>query len=790
MDRISKRPLVVFGIFLIFGILVSANSDSIIVPVSAALVLLTVLFSFSGVLKISRFLSRGIIVFFIIGAFEIYFMNLIIYDNFKSYGGLTVTIKGYAASEPEIKNAKISCIINVEEISEAGKVEKKKGKILLSTVNDKTHPVLHYGDKLMFEGTLNLPSGMRNPSGFDYKKYLARKGVSASVYAMGYSIKRVEGRRVSPLITAGMKIRLSIARVIEDSLPPQQAGLMNGMLTGYTEGLSDNVKEAFSDAGLSHIMAVSGANVAFVAIPVIYLLRLLRLGKRTSNTLVISFLIFFVYITGFEPSVLRSVIMAVTVLAGAVIWREGDIFTTIAFSAILLLIVSPHMLFNIGFQLSYVATLSLVLLGKPFKNMIKIRFIPGKLKDVLAATIAAQAGVLPVTAVYFNKVSLVSLASNLLVVPLLEIITILGMAMAALGHIYIGFARVIGYVNCVLLSFVLYVTEKSSGFSFSTVKIATPGILLIILYYLALWFFLLYKPVHNIRIRPAFCGIAAALFAVILSVIVFTPGKLEIVFLDVGEGDCAFIKTSTGCSVLIDGGGKAGTEGDRIGEAVVVPFLLDKGIVKLDAVIATHGHDDHIKGLEAVLREIGVKKIIIPDLKQLDEFGDLLKIAEKKGTQIKKCSAGDEVLLDDKTFFEVLSPVSGFCPDKTSLNNSSLVLKLHYGKTSALFTGDISAETEQQLISAGVRVQADILKIAHHGSVYSSSLEFIKAVNPAAAVISVGSNNFGHPGLKVVERLADNGITVLRTDYDGAVVFTSDGNRIRAHTTVQKEQAE
>lgn len=186
-----------------------------------------------------------------------------------------------------------------------------------------------------------------NPGGFDYKKYLARKGASAVVFSQNANITKLRGRKEVFAIAAGLNVRNSIAKVIESSLPRQQAGLLNGMLIGYTDGLSEEVRNAFSNAGLSHIMAVSGANVVFIIIPIMLILKLLRLGKRLSNALVIAFLIFFVYITGFEPSVLRAVIMAIIILTGQIIRREADIYTSMAFSAILLLLISPHMLFNL-----------------------------------------------------------------------------------------------------------------------------------------------------------------------------------------------------------------------------------------------------------------------------------------------------------------------------------------------------------------------------------------------------------------------------------------------------------
>ena len=209
-------------------------------------------------------------------------------------------------------------------------------------------------------------------------------------------------------------------------------------------------------------------------LPLIFIFKKLRVRHNIAGILTIAFLIMYTYITGFEPSVLRAVIMGIVMLLGKILMRETDVFTTISFSALLLLIYSPYMLFNIGFQLSFAATLSLVLLYKRIKQLLSFKFLPGAVADVLSATIAAQVGVLPITLYYFNKLSVISLLSNLLVVPLIEIITILGMIMAVLGQISIVFSQLLGFVNCFPLSFVLYVTRISASLPFATVRLATP----------------------------------------------------------------------------------------------------------------------------------------------------------------------------------------------------------------------------------------------------------------------------------------------------------------------------
>jgi len=785
-----KRPLVLFSLALMAGIIAASASGSYFLIFSTTLLAISIIIAISRRLPILvLYISIGTLIFYSAGAFEYLYLSKVNEKRFLEYADEQVIIRGLVDSEADIRELRVLYIIIAKEIECSGKAEKVGGKILLTVMKNADTCYLDYGREIEISGRLTLPKGRRNPGAFDYRRYLAQSGISGLIFADRDNIKAGVNSYGNPLIKSGLAVRRKIINVIDKSLPEQQAGLLNGMLIGYREGLSDNVQEVFSDAGLTHIMAVSGANIAFIMMPLLFVFKKLRLRQIVSNIIVIGILVFFVFVTGFEASVMRAVIMAIVILSGQILRREADIYTSLAFAAVLLLLQNPYTLFNIGFQLSFAATLSLVLFYRNIKSMIKIKLLPGFVSDTLAATVSAQLGVLPITALYFNKVSIISVASNLIVVPVLEVITIAGSLMAVLGQFSITLSRIIGYANCTFLSFVLFISRITADFPYAVIRIVTPSCLILIVYYLLVAFFLWYKPMHKPKIKPVYYMAVSGAAVIIICVSILLPKQLEVFFIDVGQGDSVFIRTSTGRTVLIDGGGKSSklNNGSDIGETVIIPFLLDYGVSKLDLVVATHGHDDHLQGLIPVLRDLEVENLVLPDNGNEKEFDILLEISGSKDTKVSKCSRGDTIRLDNKTFLSVLHPVKGFRTINSSLNNGSLVLKLNYMEASVLLTGDIEKEVEELLLKDGAYIEADVLKVAHHGSDTSTTREFLDGVEPKAAVISVGNNNFGHPSASVVERLKDTKIQLFRTDVNGAVILTTNGRKIRFKSMISRQ---
>lgn len=771
-----KRPLTLFSLALVFGITISYLTKSYLFIFFSSLTILLILFAIFANEKRENFIIVGTALFYFIGGFNFLYGYNSNINKYIEFDQEYVTIKGYVISDPEIKENRVYYVISTEEIILKGDIRKINGRIRLSTLNDTDF--IPYGKEVKIYGRLNIPKGKTNPGAFDYRNYLIQSKISAVVFAKGENIKVKDGYKGNFAVKYGLALRDRIMEVINKSLPPSQASLLNAILLGYKSGLGENIEKMFRGAGLAHVIVVSGMHVGYILLGFIVFFRKLGVKRPFANIITILALWGYALITGFGPSVLRAVIMASMVLAGEIIKREPDVINSISFSAFLILLFNPALLFNVGFQLSFISTISIILFYKNLKELLSMRMLPQYLTDVASLTLSAQLGVLPVTAFYFNEISLVGVVSNVLVAPVIGIITILGLVMAVLGQIHILLSQLTGLCNNTLLSFVLFVSDKTSDLPFAAVRVITPSILFVVIYYIFILYFFWYKPKHKVKLLPKQNIIIWVSLLFIVLIKLFIPKGLEVVFLDVGQGDCAFIRTQEGKTMLIDGGGYINRDDDsNTGDDIVIPFLLDYGITKIDVVAVTHGHADHAQGLKPVLESFKVSNFIIPDVPVLDGLEELLRVAGEVGINVERCKKGDIIYLDKKTYFEVLHPKGGFYIYESPLNNNSLVLKLYYEDVSILFTGDIEKEAEMMLLDDEAPIGADILKVAHHGAATSTTLEFLQRVNPSVAVISVGRNNFGHPSNEVLELLEKEGVLVLRTDMDGAVIVKSKGKK-------------
>ncbi|ACL76303.1 DNA internalization-related competence protein ComEC/Rec2 [Ruminiclostridium cellulolyticum] len=780
-----KRPLCLFVVSFILGILIvnAIGLNQFLIVSAVILLAITCLLKKLGNYKIIIFVS---LTFVIAGGMFLYYAEYRYSGSFDQFYGKLVEMKGYVDSEVQnSKNSKSTFVFKTESVIYKNKTFKVNNSILVY-VNNLT-PEIGYRTKISFTGVVEKPKPATNPGGFNYRRYLASIGISGRIYLYEASDIHISGQKGGGYANRlGYVIKNKVIEIVSYSLDKNQAGLLEGMLIGYKDGLDENAFKAFSKAGLTHIMVASGMNVAFIILPFAFIFKKLRMSNLSANLITIFILVLFVFVTGFSASVVRAVIMGIIILVGRIIMREPDIYTSISAAALILLAINPYTLFDIGFQLSFGATLSLVMFYQQIKTFIDSKYIPGVISDTLAATLAAQLGVVPVTLYYFNNFSTFSILSNILVVPLVEVVTIIGFIMVFAGLLNINLAVIIGYINNTFLSFILFVTEVTSKIPFSLLKLPTPTFGMVLFYYLLLIYIFKARSYCKDKKYIKHITIAIVVSAIIISgVRALLPEPLEITFLDVGQGDSTFIRTAHGTKVLIDGGGRASNSKSEfdIGESVMIPYILDKGTKRVDIVIASHGHSDHTEGLETVLREMAVGTVILPetDGRGLEKINT---ICREKNISVIKCKQGDRIRLDNETIFEVLNPlpykIDSFAQE--DLNESSLVLKLVYRNIKVLFTGDSGIQSEQRMIKQGLDLTANVIKVGHHGSPGSSGQEYIKKVQPYYAIVSVGRNNFGHPSQFAIDTLEGNGAKLLRTDEKGAIILTSYGDGFNVKT--------
>ena len=513
---------------------------------------------------------------------------------------------------------------------------------------------------------------------------------------------------------------------------------------------------------MAHLLAISGLHISYIVLAIVFILSKLQVNKRIANSITIVFLIFFMCITNFTESIVRAGIMGIILLGAQILFKKPDAATSIGLSLIIILVENPYKLFSIGFQLSYAGTIGIIYLYPKLK---------GKLNDIFAVCISAQIFVAPIMLIHFNTFSTYFLLANILASPLAGAVIILGFAFVLVSFIWLKLSMVLYLPLKLLLNLLILINQFISSLPFSSIMVKTPYLFNVFFYYIAV--ILLFKQKkfqvwkYTITIKKLLC--ISLIILAIITIILDIPKDFVIHLVDVGQGDCTLIRTTSNKTILIDGGGN---ENYDIGKNVLVPYLLDRRITTIDYIMISHFDSDHCLGLFEVIEKFSVKNVITS--KQYDDsanYQKFLKISKDKN--VIYVNAGDVIRIDNDVQISILWPVEDYVRDDV-LNNNSIVARLKYRDTSILFTGDIEKKAEARIVSMyGDKLKSDILKVGHHGSKTSSTANFVKAVKPKIALIGVGENNtFGHPSKQVIERLQNNGVKVFRTDQYGEISIT------------------
>ena len=491
---------------------------------------------------------------------------------------------------------------------------------------------------------------------------------------------------------------------------------------------------------------------------------------------------------GAGPSIIRASIMVEAAIIAKLAGRKNDFYNSLALSVLLILLFDPSSLFDMGFQLSFLGTWALFYIAPAIEESISPA-LPRFLANPFSISAAPYLATMPVILHNFGQVSFISIIANLFVIPWMEVAVMLGFISSIVGIIFLPLSFAIGGTLTVVLQLINFAVGFFASLPFSCRYFKPPGLLAIAFYYAVLAGGVEAMK-GNIKINKIVSRkislVAIALFAVFL----FCAGsratsELSVTSIDVGQGDSELIESPSGRIVLIDGGGKQfnekSDEQDAVGRNILVPYLREKGINHLDLVILTHPHDDHVGGLTSVMDKFDVSEVLDSGQAATSvNYLRFLKTIERKKIPYRIGRAGQVIDFGGGVKGYVLSPSDPLIEGTLSdLNNNSIVIRLVYGNTSFLLMGDAAFEAEDRIMLSGAEVRSNVMKIGHHGSSTSTSSRFLEKVAPQYAVISVGAHNqFGHPAGATLEKLADQGVKVFRTDLNGSVKFISDGSRI------------
>jgi competence protein ComEC len=581
--------------------------------------------------------------------------------------------------------------------------------------------------------------GFQNPGVFDYSEHLARQDIHVVATGRAESIATLD----DPAPPWPVRVRRAAVASMEAALPPVSAALLAGLLLGDRTDLPRDVDDGFRRAGVYHVLAVSGFNVAILAAAVWALCRFLRVPRSAGAAAAIVIVIGFALVVGPSPSVLRAVVMAVLVLAALLLERDASVTNSLALAALAILAVRPGDLFDPGFQLSFAATLGIVLAPLPRRMVV----------GALAVSAAAQLAVLPVTLTHFNQLSTIGVVANLGVVPLAGVATVLGLVAVSLSFLSETVGAVAFDAVWPVLLALRGVVALASRVPGAVVHLPAPGLVAVGCYVGGLALLIIPDRATTPRGRLVRRGAAAGLLALAVGIaawpLVRSPdGRLRLIVLDVGQGDAVVIEMPDGRTILVDTGSGGPMRLDA-GERVVAPFLWNRGVLRLAGLAVTHDDADHAGGVTAMRR-----------LFRIDE----------------EWSAENVPAAPRRFGRAIVTPLPPAAEAAGRRNDAGLVLRVELGLASFLLTADIGAGREHELMASGARLASTVLKVAHHGSRFSTTAEFLRAVRPTAAAISVGRRNaYGHPDPGVLARLAEAGIEVYRTDLDGAVIFETDG---------------
>lgn len=702
-----------------------------------------------------------------------------------------VIVEGIVASRPVATATGNSFVMQTEAVFKEGRAVPAHGNVMIYVAAGDAS--LARGDRVRLATRIVLPRRLGLPGEFDYPRYLSFQGIAA--------VGRVATTDEIVLMRAAAEDSLlrgidRSARHLGDFIRLSQrdvevSSVLTALLIGDQKRIPEQLNDAYTRAGVNHILSISGFHVGIIAFFIVQLTLLIATRfeapalRFNLRRLVLLFslpaMVLYLFLTGAAPATARSVIMLVAFVLALYAERETDPINALLLAALVLLAINPPSLFDISFQLSFLALWGIVI-AVPLV-MERINAIPQGWLRTLLQFVAASCAASLVTAVpvlfYFNQASLNGILSNFLIVPLLGYGAVLAGFCALpfvsvfppMAHLLLGLAgKLVVLSNWLIMLFAQLPLLRFHA-------ITQLDMLAFLLFMAAATF------IRGRGLKITACALLASV-AIFVHLAAPSPrdGRLHVTMLSVGQGECLLIRSPDGTVTLVDGGGYLHENGRDFGERTLGPALFKLGVERIDRLLLTHSHPDHLGGFPFVARSVPVGEFWESVRGgRGDQYDRLRAILDNRRVPVRRLAAGDTLPLGGGAVLTVLSPrpatgTSFEAMGEMGMNEESMVFRLRYGEFSMLFTGDAGFASEERMLADRADLTATVLKVGHHGSRFSTSDAFLARVAPTVALISAGSgNSFGLPAPATVAHLERMGVRIYRTDRDGTIQLVSDG---------------
>ena len=672
-------------------------------------------------------------------------------------------------------------------------------------VNTEKIPNVKIGNIIKVRGKLRQFEEAGNKGNFDSRKYYLSLGFYGKIEAGTIEVINSEYSGIRQgLYELRMEIIERLEKLCSDnkgifSIINNKNGIIGAIILGDKTDLDSDIKELYSVSGIAHILAISGLHISFIGMAIYRLLRR-RFRFLFSAAVSIPVVLSFGIMSGFGISTIRAIIMFILKIIGEVLGRKYDAITAISLAGLVLLVQNPFVVCNSGFQMSFGAIIAIVLILPIVEEILNT---DNKIIKVLSANFTISLVMNPILAWNYYELPTFSFLLNIVVVPLMSVVIVSSIVGIFCSCIMFGFGKVVIFPGCGILELYTFLCNIINKSSVASIVVGQPKVTIIIVYYAILLVVLFglknirtkytraekerniikketglvlekkAKKERRIKGQNVKLRLACIVGFLLLNCLIYyipNPG-FYITFINVGQGDGILIHGDNGTKVMVDGGS---TSEKQVAKNCIVPYLKAEGIGTIDYSIITHTDKDHISGILEILENnnsnrIRIKNLVMPDINMKDDtYNELIEKAKLKKINVLYIKKGDTLSLG-KTKIKCIYPeTTTTASDK---NDYCTVLSVKNKTSKILLTGDISKEIEEK-IKDDIEENYTVLKVAHHGSNYSSSEKFLKKVNPKYSIISVGKNNsYGHPGNETMERLRKQGGVIYRTDEKGGITI-------------------